>query len=198
MWGTKVKWYLSSRAAVLLTVNQELCVCRDGFLCIVSGVAAVGSHVVTGRQDQAEDTSYGHVRGRLRLYVKHLLVILKRESLISACTSVRRRSSQTKCLTLNQVSVAAGFPPVEWHTRVTLAPERRGVSSGGESSHTFWGGSVVNKMNTFVSNTRNYTLKKFVLKANFKKIVQFFLKWGLMERLHTIIILPAVDNSLTG
>ena len=46
-------------------------------------------------------------------------------------------------LTLNQVRVPVGFPPVEKQMRRTMVPEGRGSSWGGASSHIFWGGSVV-------------------------------------------------------
>lgn len=49
----------------------------------------------------------------------------------------------TQYLTLNQVKVPVGFPPVEKQMRRTVVPERRGTCWGGVSSHIFWGGSVV-------------------------------------------------------
>lgn len=58
-------------------------------------------------------------------------------------------------LTLNQVRVPGGFPPVEKQMRRTLVPERRGTPSGGVSSQIFWGGSIVSE------STRDFLVKCF-------------------------------------
>lgn len=70
------------RASVSLTLNHKLSMGRNGLVCLICGVTAVGSHVITCSQDQDQLSSHTPIKGCLLQCICHLLPILKQEGVI--------------------------------------------------------------------------------------------------------------------
>ena len=60
-------------------MNRELRVGRDGLLCLIFGVTAVGGQVVARCQDQDQFASHTPIKGRLLQSTGHDPSVLKRE-----------------------------------------------------------------------------------------------------------------------
>lgn len=71
------------RGPVWLTKNLELSVSRDSLLCLIFGITAVSSHVVTCCQDQDQFSGHTSIKGCLPQCISHDPSVLKQKERMS-------------------------------------------------------------------------------------------------------------------